>query len=651
MKTLIFLTVNVVLGFSAYNSLSTNTSQSSISLDSNRFIITVDGKTGYIDNEGIIVIEPIFESGQEFSEGLCAVRKNGFYGFINPRGEFVIKPRFDYATQFVEGAALTFIDGKPVFVDKRGDALFPSAYKSMTAFSNGKSWVRTHSGKAGIVNKKGHLLIDTVYSRIGDFSDGLAVAYGADHQTYSTKEKSRKLQATIIDTLGRRIVAYGKYSEIIGPSEGYFRASTSPRFFGNGEEHLLDRTGKKVYVLSDPGKNYYSSFEGDVCNGVIRATMPGQGTDKGNNHDVYMTPDGQIIFENVSQRWTRNFSDNRAFIQNDDETYSIINKKGKIVSDIRYKDVLLHGFYKGRAFVQTDGGWGVIDTLGQFIVVPKFGRIHEASAGTDHIFFTNMDSVDGNEVYGIADALGDVILTPRLEQFDERGFVNGLLFAYVDGKSAYISEKGKTVWEGELQPVSGLQPLDIDHMKRGYFHASSQSTGHGYEEYGAEPQVITKANSFKDGVFEVIAVPERQHEARASIRTMTIFVANSTLDTVNFNAQDGRLYMKMQAKDKTGAWRDIEYLPNSWCGNSYHTMWLAPGNYWSFAAPVYQGALETKLRVELKVVDGKIDHTQFEHKKNEKIFYSNEFNGSVNPGQFWRKPGYTPMGIMDPYLE
>jgi hypothetical protein len=293
----------------------------------------------------------------------------------------------------------------------------------------------------------------------------------------------------------------------------------------------------------------------------------------------------------------------------------------------------------------------VIDTLGNFIAAPKFGRIHEASVGSNYIFFTNMDSVNGNEIYGIADAHGNVILTPILEQFDERGFVNGLLLAYVEGKSAYISEKGKTVWEGELQPVAGLEPLNIDYMKRGYFYASSQSTGHGYGEYGAEPQAITKANSFKDGVFEVIAVPERQHETRVGIRTMTIFLANSTLDTINFNAQDGRLYMKLQAQDKTGSWRDIEYLPNSWCGNSYHTMWLAPDNYWSFSAPVYQGAFKTNLRVELKVVDGKIDHTQFEHKKNEKVFYSNEFRGSVNPGQFWRKAGYTPMGIMDPYLE
>ena len=33
------------------------------------------------------------------------------------------------------------------------------------------------------------------------------------------------------------------------------------------------------------------------------------------------------------------------------------------------------------------------------------------------------------------------------------------------------------------------------------------------------------------------------------------------------------------------------------------------------------------------------------------VIYSNEFQGSINPAQFWRKRGYTPQGLMDPYLD
>ena len=35
--------------------------------------------------------------------------------------------------------------------------------------------------------------------------------------------------------------------------------------------------------------------------------------------------------------------------------------------------------------------------------------------------------------------------------------------------------------------------------------------------------------------------------------------------------------------------------------------------------------------------------------KKEIVIYSNIINGSINAGQFWRKPEYFPSGLMDPY--
>ena len=64
------------------------------------FKITHDNKVGYINEKGSIVINPIFLNGNDFSEGLAAVRLNGTYGFINETGEFVIKPQFDFASNF-----------------------------------------------------------------------------------------------------------------------------------------------------------------------------------------------------------------------------------------------------------------------------------------------------------------------------------------------------------------------------------------------------------------------------------------------------------------------------------------------------------------------------------------------------------------------
>ena len=40
-------------------------------------------------------------------------------------------------------------------------------------------------------------------------------------------------------------------------------------------------------------------------------------------------------------------------------------------------------------------------------------------------------------------------------------------------------------------------------------------------------------------------------------------------------------------------------MPRSWCGNSYHTIFLEPGECWEVAAPRYAGAEPTELRFRL----------------------------------------------------
>src|SRR5690349_20615325 len=92
--------------------------QPSAESDTNRFIITIKNKVGFIDRNGSVAIQPQFQSAHEFSEGLCAVRADGRYGFIDTKGNICISAIYDYATEFKEGLALVFLDGKPLFVNK-----------------------------------------------------------------------------------------------------------------------------------------------------------------------------------------------------------------------------------------------------------------------------------------------------------------------------------------------------------------------------------------------------------------------------------------------------------------------------------------------------------------------------------------------------
>jgi translation initiation factor 6 (eIF-6) len=55
----------------------------------------------------------------QFREGLAGVEINGKYGFIDTKGNLVIPPVYDDAWHFSEGLARVEINGKWGYIDKR----------------------------------------------------------------------------------------------------------------------------------------------------------------------------------------------------------------------------------------------------------------------------------------------------------------------------------------------------------------------------------------------------------------------------------------------------------------------------------------------------------------------------------------------------
>jgi len=61
------------------------------------FPIVQNGKWGYIDVRGEVVIKPQFRMAFEFSEGLAPVVIGTKFGYVNERGVVVINPQYDEA--------------------------------------------------------------------------------------------------------------------------------------------------------------------------------------------------------------------------------------------------------------------------------------------------------------------------------------------------------------------------------------------------------------------------------------------------------------------------------------------------------------------------------------------------------------------------
>lgn len=100
--------------------------------------IFVDGKAGFVNTDGKIVIQPQFKDTGRFSENLAPVEfGNGKWGYINKRGETVIKPEFDWALIFREGRALIQVGEKWGFIDSTGKIIIKPQFAHANSFSEG----------------------------------------------------------------------------------------------------------------------------------------------------------------------------------------------------------------------------------------------------------------------------------------------------------------------------------------------------------------------------------------------------------------------------------------------------------------------------------------------------------------------------------
>ena len=191
---------------------------------------------------------------------------------------------------------------------------------------------------------------------------------------------------------------------------------------------------------------------------------------------------------------------------------------------------------------------------------------------------------------------------------------------------------------------ASLKDLNVDFMMRGYFYAGSTTEDKralgGFGTSQNFPRPIDPGIGVRQGEISLIARPGETAIFAEKFQGLKVLLINGTNEPAGFSASDSRLYIVQEALDRRGQWKPIEYLPSSWCGNSYHTVFLGPNEYWEFAAARYTGKFKTRLRFRL----------DWQKSETEKItIYSNEFEGSVNAHQFTIQQGHNPTSIMDPY--
>lgn len=332
------------------------------------FVIEKDGKSGFIDGTGKIVIPPRFDSTSGFSEGLALVTLNHKKFFIDTSGRIVFEAKFDLVNNFAEGLAAVNI----------GETRIPNI------------GLIANPGKWGYIDKKGQLVLPMKFTHAESFSEGLAAIRDGDRGAFIDHAGKIVFEVPLDVTLGfhegiagvlyRGTLAYfDRTGRKISPPLGYGPKNYS---FSEGlvpvdikdKTGFMDRAGNLVIT---PQFEDAEDFREGLAPVKVRSDETAwcprdeSGSRKGFTMKWgYVDKTGKLViapqYESVSP-----FSEGLAAINNCDEAFFIDKSGKKVISgNFSYASPFAGGL--ARVDVMTKNGlqWGYIDKSGKMIWGP-----------------------------------------------------------------------------------------------------------------------------------------------------------------------------------------------------------------------------------------------------------------------------------------
>ncbi len=283
--------------------------------------VQTDGKVryGYINNTGKMVIQPTYESGENFSEGLAVVYNNnknqvinqkgeiifetegwiqGFHdglasysdsksdykqGYINTKGKVVIKPQFTFAGDFCSNHTAIVTKGDKFYeINNKGKIL--KTYKTDRKNNNyydiaGDGYIIINDTKTllkGVINLSGKVIIKPAYGEIVYLGNNL---FGvkkkvADSDGYLLSIKP----SAIFNSAGKQLTPYQFYD--LSEFKGGYASATDDKY-----TYLINKSGEKVTSLPTVEGRGTMRVLGDI----IQANI--------DNEFIYLKKDGTIIWK------------------------------------------------------------------------------------------------------------------------------------------------------------------------------------------------------------------------------------------------------------------------------------------------------------------------------------------------------------------
>ncbi len=392
-----------------------------------------NGKIGYINDNGELIIEGNYTKGTPFNKDIAIVCKDGKCGFINTEGEFILPMDYELPTLSTQpNFLLAKKGGKYGYLDYQGNTIIQIKYDLLEPF---QSVIKAKlNGKYGFINDKEEIIIphkyDFLESHLEDKKEFRFIdkgkfgwvnlkgieRYSAKLTTwvdkmYPLKNEVRNIKVGnnygLLDSNYNFItsIVYQKYINFKNTEKAVVRA--------NQKWGMIDKNGKVVIPLIYDDKLKFNN------NGFSCIRQNGQFGIIDNNGVIVVPPKYDSYIYSDYEFWT---------VQKEGKQ-GIINQEGKVVIPVNYEKVF--PYLDGMALVKKDGKWGYIDEQNAAIIPFEYDVLNSFNGGKA--------MASKSEKWGIIDLSNNIILPFEYENLvlESNGFIN----AKKDGLWGILNEE------------------------------------------------------------------------------------------------------------------------------------------------------------------------------------------------------------------
>jgi WG containing repeat len=297
-------------------------------------VVDIDGKCSSNEFSDFIKVPPQYKKSDHFQEDRIPIEVNDKCGFINSQGKVVILPKFDDASFFSEGLAAVKIGGKYGYIDQNGKVVINTQFTLASSFSAGLATVKI-GNKFGYIDRSGQFVINPQFEWAGDFSDDLATVKVGDKYGY-------------IDRTGRMLIdpkfsSYWHFSEGLGT----VKIDEKVGYIDKTDKFIIEPQFYRVFPFSEGVAAVCTESNGNNCGFIDRT--------------------GKFVI-NPQFTYISYFSEGLAAVSIDNQ-WGYIDKFGRFVVNPQFD--WAGDFNTGLALVKVGDKWGYIDKNGKFIWQPS----------------------------------------------------------------------------------------------------------------------------------------------------------------------------------------------------------------------------------------------------------------------------------------